>query len=153
MSAVRPKVYLYHTRVKWEGERKGTLACDDKPDIGFATPPEFQGHPGLWSPEDLYVAAANTCFMSTFITFASRLGVRFLAYESGSEGLLTTSDGKFKFTEITLTPRVTVASQDDAEKAHQALAQAHEHCLVANSMGNRVVVRGEVVVAGQARNE
>ncbi|MBI4297090.1 MAG: OsmC family protein [Chloroflexi bacterium] len=145
MSTVRPKVYRYRTSVRWEGERKGTLSCTDKVDIKFATPPEFQGHPGLWSPEDLYVAAANTCFLSTFITFAQRLGVRFLAYESGSEGVLTTSEGKFKFTEITLTPRVTVADEGDVEKARQALAQAHEHCLVANSMGNRVIVQGEVV--------
>ena len=147
MSTIRPKVYLYHTRVKWEGERKGTLACDDKPDVAFATPPEFQGHPGRWSPEDLYVASANTCFMSTFITFAQRLNVRFLAYESGSEGVLTTADGKFKFTEIVLTPRVTVSNQDDVEKAHQALSQAHENCLVANSMAHRVTIRGEVVVS------
>ena len=68
----RSKVYLYHTTVKWTDHRKGTMSCEGKPNVEVATPPEFKGHEGIWSPEDLFVASANICLMTTFIAVAER---------------------------------------------------------------------------------
>jgi len=36
-------------------ENKGVLRCEGKLDIMVACPPEFGGHPGIWSPE-LYLS-------------------------------------------------------------------------------------------------
>ena len=35
----KPKVYLYHTAVRWTEERKGVISCAGKPDVEVATPP------------------------------------------------------------------------------------------------------------------
>ena len=70
----KPKVYLYHTAVRWTEERKGVISCAGKPDVEVATPPEFKGHDGIWSPEDLFVASANICLMTTFLAVAGRAG-------------------------------------------------------------------------------
>ena len=78
---VRSKVYTYHTEVKWTEQRKGVISCAGKLDIQVATPPEFKGHDGIWSPEDLFVASANICLMTTFLAVAERAGLAFTAYE------------------------------------------------------------------------
>ena len=58
---VRSKVYTYRTAVKWTEQKKGVITCGGKPEIQVATPPEFKGHEGIWSPEDLFVASVNVC--------------------------------------------------------------------------------------------
>src|SRR5574338_12729 len=88
---VRSKVYTYRTAVKWTEQKKGVITCDSKPQIQVATPPEFKGHEGIWSPEDLYVAAANICLMTTFLAFAERAGLAFTAFQSEAEGRLERS--------------------------------------------------------------
>ena len=78
----RPKSYTYHTAVKWTEQRKGVISCVGKPDVQVATPPEFKGHEDIWSPEDLFVASANICLMTTFLAVAERAGLTFTSYES-----------------------------------------------------------------------
>jgi len=105
---VRSKVYTYRMAVKWIGQKKGTITCEGKPDIQVATPPEFKGHDGIWSPEDLYVAAANICLMTTFLAVAERAGLAFTSYQCEAEGRLELVDGKFQVTVITLRPHIAL---------------------------------------------
>ena len=69
---VRSKRYTYRTSVRWSQQKKGNISSPGKPEIEVATPPEFKGHEGIWSPEDLFVASVNVCVMSTFLAFAER---------------------------------------------------------------------------------
>src|SRR4030043_1334372 len=106
--AIRPKSYKYMTSVLWTGEKKGALTVAGKPPVEVATPPEFKGHEGIWSPEDLYVAAVNSCIMTTFLAFAGRAGLAFEGYESEAEGLLEFVDERLVFTKIGGRPRGTL---------------------------------------------
>ena len=142
---VRPKSYTYTTSVVWEEASKGDLSAEGKPTLKVATPPEFQGHPGIWTPEDLYVASANVCLMSTFITMAARKKVAFTAYECDGTGTLEMVDGRFMFTTIVLSPKITIAPDASEADAHEAIANAEEHCLITNSMKTKVVVQTEIV--------
>ena len=135
---VKPKVYMYHTAVKWTEQRKGVISCAGKPDVQVATPPEFKGHEGIWSPEDLFVASANMCVMSTFLAVAERAGLAFTAYESAAEGRLELVEGKFQFTEITIKPVITLKAGTDAAKAKELIEKAEANCLISNSMKARV---------------
>ena len=135
---VRSKVYTYHTSVKWTEQRMGVISSDGKPDIQVATPPEFKGHDGIWSPEDLFVASANTCVLTTFLAMAERAGLAFTSYESVAEGRLELVDGKFQVTAITLKPTITLAESADAAKAKELIEKAEANCLISNSMKTRV---------------
>ena len=53
----------YRTDVKWTGEHWGHLALGNGPEMKFSAPPDAQGHAGVLTPEDAFVAAANTCVM------------------------------------------------------------------------------------------
>src|SRR5213080_402710 len=103
---VRSKIYAYKTGLKWTERKIGVLSSPGKPDLQVATPPEFKGHEGIWSPEDLFVASVNACVMSTFLAFAERSGLTFASYESDAEGRVELVDGKLQVTSVALTPRV-----------------------------------------------
>ncbi|MEX2411630.1 MAG: hypothetical protein WD607_09740 [Candidatus Paceibacterota bacterium] len=61
--------HQYEVNLQWNSERKGTLSSPVLPSqIEVATPPGFpKGMPGIWSPEHLFVAAVNSCVMTTFL--------------------------------------------------------------------------------------
>jgi len=136
----RSKVYTYHTAVKWTEQRKGVISCAGKPDIQVATPPEFKGHEDIWSPDDLFVASANVCVMTTFLAVAERAGLAFTSYESAAEGKLELVDGKFQFTAITLRPTIILPANADAAKAKELIEKAEANCLISNSMKARVTL-------------
>jgi peroxiredoxin-like protein len=141
---VRSKVYTYHTSVKWTEQRKGVISSAGKPDIQVATPPEFKGHDGIWSPEDLFVASVNTCVMMTFLAMAERAGLAFTSYESAAEGKLELVEGKLQFTAITLKPAITLPAHADAAKAKELMEKAEANCLVSNSIKARVSLEATI---------
>lgn len=130
----KSKVYLYQTSVKWTEQRKGMISCVGKPEVQVATPPEFKGHEGIWSPEDLYVASANVCLMTTFLAVAERAGLAFTSYESTAEGRLELVEGKFQFTAITIRPTITLKTGGDVTTAKGLIEKAERNCLISNSM-------------------
>jgi peroxiredoxin-like protein len=137
---VRSKVYMYHTTVKWTEQRKGMISCAGKPEVQVATPPEFKGHEGIWSPEDLFVASANVCLMTTFLAVAERAGLAFSSYDSAAEGRLEIVEGKFQFTVITIKPTILLESDADIAKAKELIEKAEANCLISNSMKAKVIL-------------
>ena len=137
---VRSKAYTYRNSVRWTERKMGIVTAAGKPEVQVATPPEFKGHEGIWSPEDLFVASVNVCVMSTFLAFAERAGFALRSYESEAEGRLELLDGKFQFTTIVLRPRITVQTGGEVGKAKDILAKAEASCLISNSIKTRVTV-------------
>lgn len=141
---VRSKIYTYKTSLKWTERKMGLLSSPGKPDVQVATPPEFKGHEGIWSPEDLFVASVNVCVMSTFLAFAERAGLTFARYESDAEGHVELVDGKLQVTSVTLMPRVTVTSSGDVDKIKELLMKAESNCLISNSVKTQVTMHSVI---------
>ena len=141
---VRSKVYTYRTSLKWTERKMGMLSSTGKPDVQVSTPPEFKGHEGIWSPEDLFVASVNACVMSTFLALAERAGLAFMSYESDAEGRVELVEGKLQVTSVTLTPRVTVKSSGDVDKTKELLTKAESNCLISNSVKTHVTMQAAV---------
>ena len=138
------KKFVYRTAVKWQRERKALLSSSGKPDIGVATGPEFRGHQGIWTPEDLFVASVNTCIMTTFLYYAEKEGLEFSAYESDAEGTLERVEGKFIFSEIKVMPRLSLKSDSDIEKARKLIELSEKACLISNSIKSKVTLAPEI---------
>ena len=139
-------MYQYENNVVWETEKRGTQKIEGKPDVDIATPPEFGGHHGIHSPEDLFVASLNACIMATFLTFAQKTRTTFTAFECSAVGTLEKVEGKLIFTKIVVTPKVKVASNREKNHALHALNLVDRHCLVTNSMKCPVEMHPDVVV-------
>ncbi len=141
---VRSKVYTYRTSLKWTERKMGLLYSPGKPELQVATPPEFKGHEGIWSPEDLFVASVNVCVMSTFLAFAERAGLAFASYESDAEGRVELVAGKLQVTSVILTPRVTVQSREEVDRAKELLTKAESNCLISNSVKSHITMNPTV---------
>jgi organic hydroperoxide reductase OsmC/OhrA len=134
------KTFSYHTTLAWKGNRQGSLSSDIKPELEVSSPPEFKGIAGVWTPEDLFVASAEICAMSTFLSFGGRKNIPLISYASSAEGLLENVDGKYRFTKIVITPRIVVGSGWTREQVEAVVRDAHDNCLIANSMTTRVEI-------------
>lgn len=127
--------HTYEVKVDWTHDRIGDLSIEDKPTVQIATPPEFEGGvPGIISPEDLFVASAATCMMTTFVTFSKKMRFDFESYSCKGVGTLERVEKGYEFTHILLKSKVTVGSEDLISKAERALELAGKYCLVSNSM-------------------
>ena len=142
--SVKPKVFEYRVRIRWEREKIGLLQVPEKPPLEVASPPEFRGHPGYWTPEDLLVAAVNSCTMTTFLSLAARRELPLSAYECEASGTLERVEGTFRFSRILLRPRIGVSRPEDRERALALFHEAESSCLIANSLLSRVESEPEI---------
>jgi organic hydroperoxide reductase OsmC/OhrA len=140
------KVFRYQTDVLWKAGRRAAVSAAGKPDIEVSSPPEFKGEAGFWTPEALFVASINLCTLLTLVALAQHKGLEFVSYESAAEGVLENVEGKYRFTEVILHPRMTVKSEEDIERAREILDSAHKGCLVSNSITATVKVFPDISV-------
>ena len=131
--------------VRWANDKRGWVSSEGKPDLEVATPPEFKGHEGIWSPEDLFVASVNSCVMSTFLGMAAREGLNFVSYESEAEGVLEMYDGVFQFTTIVVKPTVILSEIQDRDKVKEVLTKAEANCLISHSMKFQVLLQPTII--------
>lgn len=127
--------YSYTTEVEWTGERRGDLSAPHLPDLEVDAPPEFKGHEGVWTPEHLFVAAVNSCFMTTFLAIAENSKLEFVSFSADAKGKLEKLEGQgFIMTEVLLRPKLLVSHARDLERAGRILEKAEKNCLISNSI-------------------
>jgi peroxiredoxin-like protein len=127
--------FFYETEVEWSGERKGNLRSPQLPDIEVDAPAEFQGHEGSWTPEHLYVASVNSCFMTTFLAIAENSKLEVLSFCAAARGKLEKVEGVgYQMTEIVLRPRLVIRDSRDLERASRILEKAEKNCLISKSI-------------------
>lgn len=144
-------VYIYNTSVQWKGQRRGTLHSFGLPDLAISTPPEFKGEVGVWTPEHLFVAAAEICLMATFIGISELLKLPVFSYRSEARGRLEKANGKgLQFTEIVITPWIELESLQHQAAAESVMEKAENTCLVANSMLTSIRVAPRFIESARA---
>ena len=140
------KSFTYRTSLANVAGRSAELRSAGKPSLHVASPPEFKGVAGVWTPEDLFVAAVEVCLMLTFVGTAEKTGLRFLSYESDAEGSLAWEQASYRFISVTVRPRITVYDEASVDKAREVLDRAHRTCLVANSLRCDVLVDPTITI-------
>ena len=115
--------------------RRVRLTSTAKPPLEAATPPEFRdGTPGMWTPEDLLVAAVASCYVQTLRAIAARRELLLRELEVEGVGHVThRADGRLGFVVIELLVGLTVDEEDEHE-GERAAHDAHHACLVARAL-------------------
>lgn len=144
---VATKTFTFRSRVSWAGENKGTAAAAGKQNVDVGSPPEFRGHPNVWSPEELLLASVNTCHMLTFRALASKYNIEIASYDSDAEGVLERKDGAFQMTRITIRAVITV--DKDLDQARQTAEEVTKNCYMANSVKAQVLFEPTLKLAGE----
>jgi peroxiredoxin-like protein len=137
--------YVYETQVEWTGQRTGELRADGLPRLEVAPPPEFRGMEGVWTPEHLFVASVNSCFMTTFLAIAELSRLEFVRFDCDCNGLLEKLESSgYQITKITLRPHLVVRNSKDIDRALRILEKAERNCLISNSIKAIVSLEPEV---------
>jgi organic hydroperoxide reductase OsmC/OhrA len=135
------QTYFYDTQIQWAKKRRGILQSQGLPDLKISTPPEFKGETGFWTPEHLFVGAAEACLMATFIGISENSHLAIGSYSSTARGKVEATAGSgLRFTDIKISPLVELENREDRPLAERIMAKAAQNCLVANSIFSRVQV-------------
>jgi organic hydroperoxide reductase OsmC/OhrA len=143
----------YTTEVAWKGEHWGHLVMGNGPEMDFSAPPDAQGHAGVLTPEDAFVAAANACVMLMFLWACERFKLDLVSYRCRTDGTKRVElDRTESFTHLRFSPEIVVrggAGEDDAvteKRVRKALASAQKYSLVANSVKSQIVIEPVITV-------
>ena len=131
------KEQYYEVNLQWNDGRTGSLSSPVLNEtITCATPPEFpNGVPGIWSPEHLYAATINSCYMSTFLAVAENFKLPIKDFSCKTICKLEVVEGKYLITEAVIAPTVTLQDHEaDKDKALKVLEKSKSACLVTNSI-------------------
>jgi organic hydroperoxide reductase OsmC/OhrA len=107
----------FQTKLVWLGEQQCRVGARSNSDLTVATPPEFGGPESVWSPEELLVAAVESCLLSTFLYFANRFELDLVSYSSTCTGTMAKTSEGLRFTGIDVRIAVTVSDATAAKKA------------------------------------
>jgi organic hydroperoxide reductase OsmC/OhrA len=147
------KTATYTTSVEWQGEHWGHLVMGNGPQMMFSAPPDAHGHEGVFTPEDAFVAAANTCVMMMFLWACERFKIDLFSYTCRTDGVKKVElDRTEIFTHLYFYPQITVraaAGEDTStteKRIQRALAAAQKYSLVANSVKSEIVVEPKICV-------
>ena len=142
----------YHTTVEWTGEHWGHIEMGNGPEMDFSAPPDAEGHAGVLTPEDAFVAAVNTCIMMMFIWATERFKLDLQSYRCRAEGTkLIELDRTEIFTDVRLRPEIVIAAgKEDPERverrARRGLKAAEKYSLVANSVKSEIAIEPTIKI-------
>lgn len=119
----------------WSSGQTGLAKSDSAPNaIHFASPPQFGGLEGRWTPEDLLISAVASCFTTTFHAIAGSSKFDYTDLEVEAEGIVVKTETGYSFSEIVLRPNLTIPNEDSRERAISLLQKVKELCLVSRAL-------------------
>ncbi|MFF7061951.1 OsmC family protein [Pseudomonas sp. NPDC008258] len=142
------KEHTYSVTVNWVGnsgegtthytsyQRDFDITAGNKRPIAGSADPAFRGDSSRWNPEDLLVASLSACHKLWYLHLCAVNDVNVLEYVDQPLGFMSEGDNQRKghFRQVTLCPRVVVASGSDIDLAMRLHEQAHHECFIANSV-------------------
>jgi organic hydroperoxide reductase OsmC/OhrA len=148
----------FECHLTWTGASHGTttsyeaygrdllVEIEGKPPLRGSAAPPFRGDGKLHNPEDLLVASLSECHCLSYLALAARAGIVVVGYEDRATGTLAKMDGKFRFREVTLRPRVSLAPGASVDQARSLHEKAHSECFIASSVNFPVRNEPEISV-------
>jgi peroxiredoxin-like protein len=142
---MKPLPHIYKAQLSGGPEGYAVISVAGIPELRTAPPADFDGPGDAWSPEDLLMAAVESCFLFTLRAVARASKLEFESLELSGEGTLDRKDGATRFTEIVLRPRLKLPAGGDRDKAMRVLEKSEKACLVTASLSTPVRLEPEIV--------
>ena len=94
--------------------------------IECSVPTEFLGKSGAGTPEDFFVPAVITCFLSPFSSIANLSNFDFTSLDVEAEGCLERVEDAWRLVRIALHPDLRIVREADRERAIRLLEKAEK---------------------------
>jgi organic hydroperoxide reductase OsmC/OhrA len=149
---------MHHYRVttRWSGSTAEGYEAYDRTHSAATTPATetltltadtaFRGDPTHLDPEELFVMAASSCQLLSFLAVAARARIDVLEYVDDADGFMPDDIRPMRITEILLRPRITVRGSVTEDRVRHLCEVAHRECYIANSVTTDIIVQPEITV-------
>lgn len=140
--------HYYEVNLLWNAATQGTISSP-----GIASEIEVETTPKSpsikkekWTPEHLFIAALNSCLMTTFLLLADSSKFQFISFESNAMGKIEDVDGTLTVTEITLKPTLTIPASQKKSKAKEVLKMSQKACALTHSITTHITLEPNIIV-------
>jgi organic hydroperoxide reductase OsmC/OhrA len=149
---------MHHYRVtsRWSGSTGVGYDDYDRTHSASTTPPTtaltltsdpaFRGDPTLLDPEELFVIAASSCQLLSFLAVAARARVDVIEYVDDAEGFMPGDAKPVRITEIVLRPHITVQGSVTEDRVRHFCEVAHRECYIANSVTSNITIEPTITI-------
>jgi len=101
---MKPLPHIYRVQLAGGPGTYAALSDAGLPELRTAPPVDFDGPGDAWSPEQLLLAAVESCFLFTLQAIARASKLVFTSLEVSGEGIVDRKDGVTRFSAIVLRP-------------------------------------------------
>ncbi len=137
---------IYKNKVEWRGGHLGHTWCQNGADMDFSAPPDLHGMPDVLTPEDAFVAAANTCYFLMVIWAAKRFQAELVSFECEAEGEVESFlDRTSWFKTVILRPKIVVKNKPQ-EMIQRALDMALKYSTICQSLKSEIRVYPTIAI-------
>jgi len=137
---------VYKNKVEWRGEHKGYTWCQNGIEMDFSAPPALFGLPNTLTPEDAFVAAANTCYHMMVIWAIERFKVNLVSFSCEAAGEVEELiDRTSWFKRVTLSPEIVVEGTSK-EVVQRALEMALKYSTICQSLKSELLLKPTIIV-------
>jgi organic hydroperoxide reductase OsmC/OhrA len=143
---MKPLPHLYEVELVGGADGYAKVLAMGMPELQSAPPIDFDDPGDAWSPEHLFLAAVETCFLFTLRSVARASKIEFVSLELSGAGKVDRKEGATRFTEIVLRPRLRVPEGTDKERTLRVLEKSEKACLVSASLATPVRLEPEVLI-------
>jgi len=140
--------YSYHANAQFHQHDRSFVAIEQGVPrlIHFSAPAEFGGEPGVWTPEQFFLASVGSCFIETFKAVAKPSKLDFQGIEVSVDGIIEKEPGGWRFTNIIIHPTLIIFNDESHELGQRVMAKTERNCLVVRSLAARVEVDSKILV-------
>jgi organic hydroperoxide reductase OsmC/OhrA len=151
----------FYARLVWSGgalgptksverySREFRAEFEGKPALCGSADPAFHGDPTLYNPEDLLLSSVAACHMLSYLAVCAHAGIAVRSYEDAAVATLARRDGKGRFVDVLLRPKVALEPGSDLDKARALHEKAHSICVIVNSVNFPVRHEAEVMLSNE----
>jgi organic hydroperoxide reductase OsmC/OhrA len=127
-------MWTYKTSVNWTSGKSAVIGCETKPEIVIATPPEFGGPAGCWSPEDLLASSVASCVMMSALFFIAREKIELSSYETQGTATMEKNASGLTITGIALDLQIVLKNPEQEPLLRKAIQRAEQTCPISGAL-------------------
>jgi len=137
---------VYRNKVEWRGQHLGYTWLQNGVEMEFSAPTDLFGKAGVLTPEDAFVAAANTCYFMMVVCAAERFKMDVVSLEMEAEGEVEEHlDRTSWFKRVTFYPRIVV-KDSSKEVVQRALEMAIKYSTINQSFKSELLIKPDIVI-------
>jgi organic hydroperoxide reductase OsmC/OhrA len=149
MPMKRERTYVYTNTVHKGADAEAEAIFGGPGELAIGPAPEFGGRPDTLNPEELFVAAINSCLMVTFFYFLHKGGIELQVYEADAEGKVQKGSDGFRFVDVQVHATATLKEPGLAQKVSEMAGLTEKYCLVSQSVSCPVHYHLSVEISGE----